>query len=169
MIERSVTFFTTLIITILILTKATKLRMLSIMKNEQEILDCLKQNQLRSTPRRLSLIKLLLQKQCLCDAHELLLALAPSFPTFNKTTLYRELERLTLAGLVRKEELGLGKSYYELNDFDHHHHFVCEKCGKIEKIELKRCIDFELVPKRYKVRDHSLKLYGSCQLCGGQS
>ena len=80
-------------------------------------------------------------------------------------TVYRTLDLLSGLGLVRRLDLG-GGPRYELAE-DHHHHLICEGCGKITEFE--RCPidlrDFPDVGGDFEVRAHSLEVYGTCPDC----
>lgn len=86
-------------------------------------------------------------------------------PEVGMVTVYRTLDLLTDLGIVRRMELGDGPRY-ELAD-DHHHHMVCESCGDISEFDL--C---PLDPNKsflespgFKVRSHSVEVYGRCAAC----
>lgn len=85
----------------------------------------------------------------------------------NKTTVYRQLDKLLEENKIIEVELGDGKKRYELKDLDHHHHLVCKKCGKIDDIELdEKIIISELSKKtKFKVESHSLEFFGTCVDC----
>lgn len=88
----------------------------------------------------------------------------------NKTTVYRELEFLTVQGIIKEVDFGEGKKRYELDDdTTHHHHIICINCRKVEDVDLK--IDLEDEEKRiakmknFKVLNHSLEFFGLCGNC----
>lgn len=85
----------------------------------------------------------------------------------NKTTVYRQIERLIGEGRVIEVELGDGKKRYELKDLRHHHHLVCKSCGKLEDIELDEENLLMEVSKRtkFKVDSHNLEFFGKCINC----
>ena len=85
----------------------------------------------------------------------------------NKTTVYRQLEKLLTDGMIIEVELGDGKKRYELKSLAHHHHLVCKKCGSLEDIRLDERIILEEVSKKsnFKVEDHSLEFFGICVNC----
>jgi Fur family transcriptional regulator, ferric uptake regulator len=61
-----------------------------------------------------------------------------------------------------------GKLRYELAGKEHHHHLVCENCGKIEDV-LSRVIPAleEEIKNKHKflVKRHSLEFFGLCEDC----
>ncbi len=77
-------------------------------------------------------------------------------------TIYRFLKNL-----VDKDQLHsfscAGKTIYSL-DQNNHCHFICQRCGKIEHLEIKK-IDF--LPKSYKnkVCHFQIDVTGTCKDC----
>lgn len=88
-------------------------------------------------------------------------------------TIYRTLDLLEEAGLIRKIRLGKAHAHYEnILAREDHGHFICEACGKV--------IEFELVKIRTEVErvagkhDFDLKRiqvqgFGLCPECRGKS
>lgn len=85
----------------------------------------------------------------------------------NKTTVYRQIEKLLSENVIIEVELGDGKKRYELKNLDHHHHLVCKKCGNLEDIKLdEKLILSEVAMKsNFKVENHSFEFFGICVNC----
>lgn len=88
----------------------------------------------------------------------------------NKTTVYRELEQLEKIGMVKSLLLQDRKQYFELATRDHHHHFVCMECEKVEDIlfdesDLLRQEALLTQRKGFSIFRHSLEFFGLCKLC----
>lgn len=89
----------------------------------------------------------------------------------DKVTLYRALENFSKSNIITKVNLKSTSTYYELIRADrHHHHIVCEQCGKIEDIE--NCDQMNIqkevlsYSKSFKtVTSHSLEFFGVCKMC----
>ena len=88
----------------------------------------------------------------------------------DKVTLYRALEDFVSSKIIAKVNLQSTATYYEFIHNDHHHHIVCEKCGKIEDIE--NCNQIDLQKEMIKsskhfsvVSSHSLEFFGVCKMC----
>jgi len=82
------------------------------------------------------------------------------------SSIYRIINLLLKLKIVRKVNFGEKYLRYELEDenFRHHHHVVCIKCGCIKKI------DFCFVEKmeketNYKILDHNMEFFGLCPNC----
>ena len=86
----------------------------------------------------------------------------------NLSSVYRTVNLLHGLRLVRRVQLGDGPQRYELaEDFrGHHHHFVCEACGRIEDVH--QC-PLEGTDLGAGVRSHYLELFGICHACAGET
>jgi len=82
----------------------------------------------------------------------------------NLSSVYRTVNLLAMLGILRRVHLGDGVHRYELaDDFRaHHHHILCEACGRIE--DVRRC-PLEGANLGVTVRSHSLELSGLCTRC----
>jgi Fur family ferric uptake transcriptional regulator len=97
----------------------------------------------------------------------------------NLASVYRAVNLLAEIGLVRVTHTGQrGQSArYELAEqfTGHHHHLVCQACGRME--DLAGCLipDEALVrvsrrvreARRFRVTEHELRLFGLCERCDG--
>lgn len=85
----------------------------------------------------------------------------------NKTTVYRQLEKYIAEGKIIEVELGDGKKRYELKSLDHHHHLICNNCGKLEDIEFDESQIMKQVGSKtkFKIEKHSLEFFGICAEC----
>ena len=84
--------------------------------------------------------------------------------------MYRVLELLTSEGFVQRIDLGSGISRYEAvqGSGEHHHHLVCDSCGKVEAFEdpaLERALHRVEEGSGYAVAAHDVVLHGSCGEC----
>ena len=87
-------------------------------------------------------------------------------------TVYRSLEALEHAGIVRRVEFKLGHAFYELAEAhaEHHHHVVCRRCGNVTDVDA--CIGDALkrevltqAPDFAEISDHALEFFGVCKKC----
>lgn len=97
------------------------------------------------------------------EIHERL-RLVPGRRGINLSSVYRTVNLLRVLRVVRRVQLGDGAQRYELaEDYRaHHHHFVCEICGRIE--DVRRC-PLEGADLGVVVRSHHLELFGVCRRC----
>jgi Fur family zinc uptake transcriptional regulator/Fur family ferric uptake transcriptional regulator len=86
----------------------------------------------------------------------------------NITTVYRNLEILEALNIVHRITADSGVFLYKLycNDI-HHHHLICNFCGKVEVIDFCPLKSFKKISKNKKFHliDHKLELYGICEKC----
>jgi Fur family transcriptional regulator, ferric uptake regulator len=86
-----------------------------------------------------------------------------------RASVYRTLEQLERLRLVQRVDIGGDAAGYErLDHEEHHHHFVCEDCGKLAPFsseELEQAI--EAIGRRadFTVAAHDVVLRGTCAPC----
>jgi Fur family ferric uptake transcriptional regulator len=85
-------------------------------------------------------------------------------------SVYRVLDSLAELRLVQRIDIGDGIARYEpaLADGDHHHHLVCDDCGKVEPFaDASLEVALERVAGRlgYDVAGHDVMLRGACAEC----
>lgn len=92
-------------------------------------------------------------------------------PCPDKVTLYRSLEILERAGIIRRVDLRHAHAHYELmSGREHHHHLVCTHCGEVEDVEVCTGTNIERnvlnrSSRFASVQDHALELFGTCKMC----
>lgn len=83
-------------------------------------------------------------------------------------TVYRVLTQFEQAGILTRSQFDGGKAVFELNDGDHHDHFICTNCTKVVEFS-----DPEIEKRQYKIAEdlgfelesHTFVLYGICTEC----
>lgn len=85
----------------------------------------------------------------------------------DKVTVYRTLASFVKLDLVEETQFKNKISVYELADHQHHHHVLCEKCGKIEDISLDEKILIKAAKKSssFQITSHHLEFFGLCKKC----
>jgi Fur family ferric uptake transcriptional regulator len=124
----------------------------------------------RNGGARRAVIELLSGQDCCLTAQEIFDALRSSGRQVGIASVYRILELLTAEGFVQRIDLGSGSSRYEpvWQSGDHHHHLVCDSCGKVEAFEdpaLERALSRVEQSSGYQVAGHDVVLHGSCETC----
>lgn len=136
---------------------------------DETTLATLKGKGYRITKTRKAVLSILMTEAKPLSADELIKKLRQNKLQPNKTTVYRELETLSLGGFVKEIQLGTRSRMYEITSLGHHHHLVCTKCEKVEDISIKN--DMMMFEKNimkktsFKVLDHSLEFFGLCARC----
>jgi Fur family transcriptional regulator, ferric uptake regulator len=128
----------------------------------------------RSGGARRAVVEFLGTQDCCFSAQELHDGLRGSGARVGIASVYRALDGLHDLGLVQRVDLGDGISRFERFDpgGDHHHHLVCDDCGKIEPFEdtaLEAAIVGVAGGRGYEVAAHDVVLRGACGDCKDSS
>lgn len=86
-------------------------------------------------------------------------------------TVYRVLTQFEQAGILMRSNFDGGKAVYELNEGQHHDHFVCTGCGKVEEFfdgEIEKRQQRIAKDRGWQVHDHAMALYGLCAECAAK-
>ncbi len=123
--------------------------------------------ELKHTRQRAAILQVLSEGEGPRSAEEVFSALHDEFPNLALSTVYRNLERFSQEGLVRKESFNDGVIRYTATQ-EHGHYLICTVCDK--KIRLEHCplSDMEKELARdtgFEIDSHSLTLYGKCPAC----
>jgi Fur family ferric uptake transcriptional regulator len=119
----------------------------------------------RSTRQKRAIEAVLQNQENPLTASEIHSRASKDVPTIGLATVYRSLKALSQEGRVVSVEIPGQAPRYERADKGHHHHFVCRVCGKV--FELEKCPEgiAKIAPPRFRVEDHEIILYGSCDSC----
>lgn len=109
-------------------------------------------------------------QDCCLSAQEIHEGLRESGVRIGVASVYRALDGLTQLDLVQRVELGDGIARFEpvRPGGDHHHHLVCDDCGKVEPFEdptLESAIERVAVGNGYSIAAHDVVLHGACNDC----
>ena len=123
---------------------------------------------------RRAVVGLLSRQDCCLSAQEIAERLREEGDRVGTASVYRALDLLHRAGLVQRVELGDGGARYEalIPGGDHHHHVVCDRCGRITPFEdraLERAFDRLGARLRHRVSGHEIVLRGECPRCATAS
>ena len=102
--------------------------------NSEAIKKSLEDGGLRCTPQRYAVMVFLLGQMGHPTAAEIFTAVNRADPRSSRATTYNNLRDLVRAGLVR-EVAAEGRSARFDAKGTPHHHFICDRCGKVEDIE----------------------------------
>jgi Fur family ferric uptake transcriptional regulator len=133
-------------------------------------LEALHRKGLRNGGARRAVIDLLGGQDCCLTAQEIFDRLRASGRRVGIASVYRVLDLLTSEGFVQRIDLGSGISRYEPihTGGGHHHHLVCDACGKVEAFEdpqLETAIHRLEESSGYAVAGHDVVLHGACADC----
>lgn len=124
----------------------------------------------RSGSARLAVVELLGRQGCCLSAQEIHERLRAAGSRVGIASVYRTLEGLDGLGFVQRVDLGDGVARFEpaLPGGDHHHHLVCDDCGKVEPFEdptLEAAIERVADGRGYAAAAHDVVVRGACEDC----
>jgi Fur family ferric uptake transcriptional regulator len=119
----------------------------------------------RDTAQRRAIRKALDEAGRPLGALEVLERAQRDVPGLGLATVYRNIKALTEESAVAVVELPGQPPRFESAGKGHHHHFLCDACGKL--YELGGCLGGlkELLPGGFRLSSHELLLHGRCRAC----
>ena len=136
----------------------------------EQALSALRAAGYRGGGARRSVVEHLGAQSCCRSASEIHEGIAATGGRVGIASVYRVLDSLADLRLVQRVDLGDGIARYEpgLAGGDHHHHLVCDDCGKVEPFADDSLeVALERVAGRlgYDVAGHDVVLRGACADC----
>jgi Fur family peroxide stress response transcriptional regulator len=89
---------------------------------------------LRCTPQRYAVMAFLMEHTGHPTAAEIFKAVNRVDPRSSRATIYNNLRDLVQAGLVREVAVEGRAARFDAKGL-RHHHFICDRCGKVEDME----------------------------------
>lgn len=134
-----------------------------------EFASTLKGLNMKVTPKRLAILEILSRGSIYLSPEEVWHLMKKRFKSIGLPTVYRNLEDLSNGGAITKVIHPDRKLYYfSCANPDHHHHFVCIYCRRVEDISFcgsKEIEDEVSNTLKGKVLSHVLQVYGICNNC----
>ena len=104
-------------------------------------------------------------------AHEIYRRVHKKLPRISLATVYRNLHSLVEEGKIRTLLLDGQAARYD-PETSEHDHFVCERCGRVVDLFLRRRarrVDLTPLAKHgYVVTTHDLTVHGMCRVCAAR-
>jgi Fur family ferric uptake transcriptional regulator len=122
----------------------------------------------RMTPQRMMILEAIEKSDRHISAEEIHAQVVAKYPNVNISTVYRTLELLKKLKMVTETDLGGGRFRYHPADKGHHHHLVCQECGKtidLEESELNPLKESLLHGHNFIADLHHLAIMGRCVKC----
>jgi Fur family ferric uptake transcriptional regulator len=136
---------------------------------EERLREYLRSKKLRMTPERRWVLQGVLSREGHFDADELLTFLHRRHMPVSRATLYRTLDHLTVAGLVKRHRFGQGHALFEhIYGRQHHDHMVCDRCGAVFEFvneEIERLQDEVCAAHDFEPTNHVMQIFGICSGC----
>jgi Fur family ferric uptake transcriptional regulator len=132
--------------------------------------DALRDAGFRAGGARTVVLDAMAEQSCCASAQELHQLIRGNGRSVGIASVYRVLDVLAELRLVQRVDVGDGIARYEpaLPDGDHHHHVVCDDCGKVEPFSdstLEHAIADASKRLGYSVEAHEVVLRGECGNC----
>ena len=119
----------------------------------------------RSGAARREVIALLSEERCAVTALEI----DRRLDSVGRASVYRTLDQLDRLHLVQQVSIGGDAAGYERVDPEqHHHHLVCEQCGRLSPFAseaLEAAIERVSKDADFEVNAHDVVLRGTCTTC----
>jgi len=129
----------------------------------------LRAHNLRLTPERRAVFEVILTLEGHFDAEALLEFLRKRKKRVSRATLYRTLDHLREAGLVKVHRFGHGHSLYEHSvGRKHHDHMVCNRCGRVIEFvndDIERLQEEMCRLHAFRSTSHVMEIFGVCAPC----
>ena len=137
---------------------------------EDSARDALRASGRRAGGAREAVVGLLGRQACCLSAQEIADRLRESGNDVGIASVYRAIDLLHELGLVQRVELGEGPARYEpmVPGGEHHHHAVCDVCGRVTPFEderLERQLEQLAGRLEHSMHGHDLIIHGACSRC----
>jgi Fur family ferric uptake transcriptional regulator len=124
----------------------------------------------RAGGARRAVVDLLAEQSCCLSAQEVADRLNESGTRVGLASVYRALDLLHEMALVQRVDLGDGGARYEpiLAGGEHHHHAVCDACGRVTAFEdprLESALERLAGRLRHSINAHEVVIHGACRRC----
>ena len=103
-------------------------------ENHAALSEKLKSCDVRPTPQREVVLKVILEKRDHPTADEIFARVKGMMPSISLATVYNTLHQFTEVGLLREVAVEGAKTYFDTNT-SNHYHFFCETSGKLMDID----------------------------------
>ena len=136
-----------------------------------ELTTILKEHNLKVTPQRLSIFRMLRNTTSHPNAEVIYKSLHDEYPTMSLATVYKTLDTLVKHDLI--QQLNVGEDSYRYDADTHSHpHIKCTSCSKvIDMYDVKSVLQLrEEVTKltQFDLSHEQLYFYGICPDCKGK-
>ena len=136
----------------------------------QQALDALRAAGLRRGGARRAVVEFLDAQDCCHSAQEIHEGIQVAGGAVGVASVYRALDTLVELRLAQRVDVGDGIARFEPSrtGHDHHHHLVCDDCGKVEPFSdepLERALAGAAGRLGYALEQHDVVLRGACEDC----
>jgi Fur family ferric uptake transcriptional regulator len=122
----------------------------------------------RFTTQQRDMVRYIFSKHNHFDADELVDAMKQESFQVSRATVYRTLNKLVAAGLLRRINLGERTVYEHDYGYAQHDHLYCEKCGNMIEFQepgLEQLIRDVCQQNEFQYQGHTFVIRGICAAC----
>ncbi len=126
----------------------------------------MKNNNLRMTSQLDAILRQLQSPNVHLSADEIYSRVREEIPSVSLGTVYRNLEVLTRAGLLRKLNIAGNQKHYD-GGLHRHYHVRCTECGRLSDVSAAPFGDINSSAEAdgFDIHDHELEFEGVCHAC----
>ncbi|MFC2947191.1 Fur family transcriptional regulator [Virgibacillus sediminis] len=133
--------------------------------NINEAMEVLKTKGYKATGKRKDILIYFEEADGYRTAKDLIQHLEAVHEAISFDTVYRNLHLYNEVGILETTELN-GEKHFRMNcTHRHHHHFICNVCGKTKEIDLCPMDELRNALADYAIEDHKFEIYGLCPVC----
>ncbi len=133
--------------------------------------ELLKNANLKATPKRLAMLDILVSTATYLSPEDIWKQMQGKFRNIGLPTVYRNLEHLSNEKVIMKVIHPDRKLYYyHCRNVEHHHHFICTGCRRVEDLVFcgEKEIEEEVRERLHgSTVSHLLQVFGFCRDCLG--
>lgn len=131
-------------------------------------LGALRKQGYRLTRQRMLILEIIRASERHISADEIFSEVRRQAPDINLATVYRTLQWLQSAGLLRKIDVGKDRLEYEYAGGQVHHHLICKECGTTTEIDhhvIEKLQEHILEHYDFAADPDHLAIFGRCAQC----
>ncbi len=131
----------------------------------KKAMSILQKNGYKTTKRRKDILEFFAKEEKYYTAKDLFEYMESIYPGISYDTVYRNLHLYDKLGILETTELNAEKHFRMNCGPHHHHHFICNTCGKTKKINVCPMDEVEQLLTKYQIEGHKFEVYGLCPTC----
>lgn len=135
--------------------------------NKQSAKALLVESGYKLTQRRQEILEFFAAQEKYFTAKQLYDFMEDKYPGISFDTVYRNLHLYHDLGILESTDLNAEKNFRMNCGYAHHHHFICNRCGKTKNIEYCPMQTIENELGNCEIQGHKFEIYGLCPNCIG--
>ena len=140
---------------------------MTVQQTVAEAMAVLKQHGYKHTKRREQLLQIVAQASGVVSAGAVHKIMAETHPGVSYDTVYRNLYTCVSLGILEISERNGEKMFFMhcAHTHRHHHHFICDACGRIFELGLCPMEDIQQQMPQFSITGHRFEVFGLCADC----